>query len=243
MKTHFALAITAALCFGAHAADLPVKAPVQNLSNLLSPYSGSGLYVGLNTGGGGGNANLSQANVVALQGLAGITVGYAWALPSQQSFAAIEADVDMMNLSTGATAGLTLNGPVDIDVRALYGFPWQTVGQYLPVFGNLFTNNPLPPFNALPAGVTATNTHFYIFAGFDVKDVSLNVGLASNKEWLIAPQVGFGQREQLSSGFALDTSMAIQFDEKGLCVGAAPVGQTGCGNLGLAFIGKLKLLH
>lgn len=236
-----ALAALAVACLSgpALAADLPVKAAP--LSNIFGPYTGYGLYVGFNAGGGGGNANLANANVVSLQGLVGLTVGYAWSLPSGQSFLAIEGDFDLMNLNTGANAGLTLNGPADLEQRVLYGFPLQTAAQFVPFLGNLLSNNPLPPFNALPAGVTAGNSHLYLFAGVDEKDVSTNVGLTANKAWLIAPEVGFGNRVQLSNGFAMDQSLAVQFDEKGQCVGVAS-GQM-CGNLGTNYIAKIKFLY
>ena len=78
------------LCAQALAADLPVKAPPLSA---FHPYTGSGFYVGFNTGGGGGSASMSNANVVALQGLAGITVGYAWAMANQQSVKAADTVV------------------------------------------------------------------------------------------------------------------------------------------------------
>lgn len=239
-----AAAALCALATAAPAADLPAKSKPSTFANLLTSYTGQGLYVGANMGGGGGSANVASANVVALQGLVGLTVGYAWTL-SPTNFAAIEADFDVMNLSTGSNAGLTLNGPADFEQRFIYGFPMGNLSQ-LPVLGPIFTsifgsNSTLPPFQALPPGVTATNTHMYLFAGVDEKDVSANLGLASSRAWLIAPEVGFGNRTQLSNGFALDTSLAAQFDSQGTCVGS-PFGNM-CGNIGTSYIGKLKLLY
>ena len=240
------LAIAAvALCLGASpasAADLSLKAPQSPLANILGAYTGSGLYIGFNAGGGGGSTNLGPANVVDLQGLMGVTIGYAWTM-SPTRFAAIEADFDAMNLSTGTTAGITLNGPVDIDVRGLYGFPIQDFLGMVPLVGNLLGGNvTLPPFNALPAGVTAGNSHMYVFGGFDVKDVSANIGAGSNTAWLIAPQLGFGNRVQLSNGFAMDSSLAVQFDSRGMCIGV-PAGGEACPNIGMNVIGKLKWLY
>src|SRR5581483_689699 len=204
------VAIAATLFAGAAgAADLPLKSP--GLANVLAPYTGSGLYVGFNAGGGGGSASAANANVVSLQGLVGVTIGYAWSLPSAQSFVAVEADFDLMNLNTVANAGVTLNGPADFEQRIIFGFPLQTAAQFLPFLGNLLSNTTLPPFAALPAGVTAGNSHMYIFGGIDEKDVSVNFGLASNKAWLIAPTFGFGNRVQLSNGFAMDSSIEAQF--------------------------------
>ncbi len=223
----------------AQAADLPLKAPPK--LNALGPYTGSGLYVGFNAGGGGGSADMAAANVVALQGLVGVTVGYAWSMPSGTAFAAVEGDFDVMNLSTGSNAGLTLNGPADLEQRVLYGFPVQGFLSQVPLIGTLFGNTPLPPFQTLPPGVTATNSHMHVFAGVDEKDISANFGLASNRAWLIAPEIGIGNRVQLSNGFAMDTSIAAQFDSRGACVGA-PIGNM-CGNLGTNFIAKLKLLY
>ena len=241
-KSLILAAALAALALPAAAADMPAKAPPPAAPSLLSPYSGSGPYVGFNTGGGGGSASMTQANVVSLQGLVGLTVGYAWSLQGGASFAAVEADFDVMNLSTGSAAGLTFNGPVDLEQRVLYGFPVQTALQMLPILGNLFGNLTLSPFQPLQPGVTATNSHMYLFAGVDEKDVSANLGGTSHKTWLIAPEVGFGNRVQLNNGFAMDTSLAAQFDSRGACVGAPLVGAE-CGNIGTAFIGKLKLIY
>jgi len=241
LATAFAALSTAAL-----AADLPAKAkPSTTFQNFLTAYNGSGLYVGVNIGGGGGSASVASANVVSLQGLVGLTIGYGWAV-TPTNFAFVEGDFDAMNLSTGSNLGLTLNGPLDFEQRVGYGFPVGNLAQ-LPVIGPIFSgifgsNSTLPPFQTLPPGVTATNMNMYVFAGIDEKDVSFNFpGLASNRAWLIAPEVGFGTRAQLSNGFAMDTSLAAQFDSQGMCVGA-PVGPT-CGNIGTSFIGKLKLLY
>lgn len=242
--TRIALAAVLAITGGlapARAADLtPVPVKASPLS-FLGAYTGQGLYVGLNMGGGGGSASVATpglaANVVDLQGLIGVTVGYAWAMPGSATFAAIEADFDMMNLSTGNTAGLTMNGPIDLEQRILYGFPLKALLDLIPGL-SLGT---LPPFNALPAGVTASNSHMYVFAGIDEKDVSASFGAVTNKLWLIAPEIGFGNRVQLSNGFAMDTSMAVQFDSKGFCVGQQA--GLGCGNLGTNYIGKLKFLY
>jgi len=100
----------------------------------------------------------------------------------------------------------------------------------------------LPPFAALAPGVTATKSTMYVFVGADEKDVSANLGEGSNKTWLIAPEIGFGNRQQLSNGFGMDTSIAAQFDSRGTCVGGLPAG-VACGNIGTSFLGKLKLLY
>lgn len=245
--------ITAALAVlgmaPARAADLPqlpLKAPLQGL--LGSGYTGSGFYLGMNMGGGGGQANVNTpglaANVVDLQALIGVTVGYAITL-SPTRWASFELDVDMMNLSTtGNGLPLTFNGPLDIEARAIYGFPLSDFLNKLPVqiTGLGFNLPALPPFQALPPGVTAGNAHMYVFAGVDFKDVSANFGGGSNKVWLIAPEIGFGNRVQLSNGMAQDTSLFVQFDSKGMCAGA-PIAGLGCGNLGTQYGGKLKFLY
>lgn len=239
------IALLAAAAIPAAAADLTLKAPAQTL---LGPgYTGQGLYVGMNMGGGGGNANVSvpgigSGNLVDLQALVGVTVGYAWTL-SPTRWVAVEGDFDIMNLSTsGSGLPLTLNGPADLEQRVLYGFPIQAFLAMLPVQLSGITLGPLPPFQALPPNVTAGNAHMYVFAGIDEKDVSANFGASSNKVWLIAPEVGFGNRVQLSNGMAQDVSLGVQFDSKGMCVGA-PVGAPGCGNLGTQYFAKFKLIY
>jgi|GEM_PF-2014948 len=245
-RTIFALAVLGALATAAQAADLPRKAPaLPAATDFLTAYTGSGFYIGANIGGGGGSANMAAANVVNLQGLVGLTLGYGWAMTST-SMAFIEGDFDVMNLSTGSNAGLTFNGPVDLDQRLGFGFPTGGLAT-LPVVGPLFTSifgsgATLPPFAALAPGVTATKSTMYVFVGADEKDVSANLGEGSNKTWLIAPEIGFGNRQQLSNGFGMDTSIAAQFDSRGTCVGGLPAG-VACGNIGTSFLGKLKLLY
>ena len=244
MKRYLLAAALAAFSVPALAADLPVK--VRPLTNILGAgYTGSGFYAGINFGGGGGNVNTSiptigGSNLVDLQALIGITVGYAWTMSPTQ-WIAIEGDFDIMNLSTSGTGlPLTLNGPMDFEQRFIYGFPLQSFLAMLPVqLSGL--NLQLPPFPVLPSGVTATNAHMYVFAGIDEKDISANFGAASNKVWLISPEIGIGNRVQLTNGMAQDVSAFVQFDSKGTCVGNTM--GLGCGNLGMQYGLKYKLIY
>ena len=67
-------------------------------------------------------------------------------------------------------------------------------------------------------------------AGLDENDISPNFpGLASNKEWRVAPMIGLVQMEQLSNGLAWRTYVKTVFPERGVCIG--PIGNA-CGGLG-----------
>ncbi len=102
--------------------------------------------------------------------------------------------------------------------------------------------DPLPPFNALPVGVTSSHTQLGIMAGMHWNDISLDFqGLSSNKEFRAAPMIGIVQMEQLSNGLALRTYVKTIFPSQALTVGPIPTKQAN-GGLGQQVIAGASLL-
>ena len=189
----------------AFAADMPVKAPLLNPIYTGYPYGSSGLFYGIYTEGGGGPVNGSAAGVASarprrrLSSSAGVgaTVGYAWGPRAARSPTRSRA-MSATPTSTGLVAGFSMGGPLSVEVRGVAFTPLANFTQYLP---NLPSWGTVPPFNALPAGVTASHTQIGLMAGWHWNDVSLDfAGLATGKEFRGAPMVGLVQMEQLSNG-------------------------------------------
>jgi hypothetical protein len=230
------LAITAGVA-SAVAADLPpppapvFKAPPSIVANGY-PYETSGLFFGLFTEGGGGSVNASVPGVAAAsltttQAGLGVTAGYAWGQKGNPFAFSIEGDFGWTNFN-GGTAGLSLSGPLFFEQRFVVFTPYKTIADLFPSFPNLGT---LPPFSTLPAGVTASNQQLGLFVGLREDDISLNFpGVAANREWHLAPEIGIAQMEQLSNHSAMRTWVKTVFPgDKGLCVG--PVANA-CASLG-----------
>ena len=216
----------------AYAADMPVKAPPLNPIYTGYPYGSSGLFYGIYTEGGGGPVNgsatgVASASLVELSAGVGATVGYAWGAKGSPVAYSIEGDVGYTNFN-GSVAGFSMGGPLSVEVRGVAFTPLANFTQYLP---NLPSWGTVPPFNALPAGVTASHTQIGLMAGWHWNDVSLDfAGLATGKEFRGAPMVGLVQMEQLSNGMALRTYIKNVFSSDAVCVGPVPTKQA-CGGL------------
>jgi hypothetical protein len=139
----------------------------------------------------------------------------------------VEADFGWTNFN-GNTAGLSLSGPLAFEQRFVVFTPLASMLNLLPNFPNLGT---VPPFPPLQPGLTASNMQIGLMAGMDENDISPNFpGLATAREWRIAPMVGLVAMEQLSNGVALRTWVKTVFPDKSVCVG--PIGADACAGLG-----------
>jgi hypothetical protein len=109
----------------------------------------------------------------------------------------------------------------------------QRAGAGSPI-SNLFnpfgTSLSLPSLPLLPNGVTQTTAQPYLFAGVVEQDISAQVGLASNKQWLIAPMIGTGLLTRLTNGVVVDTWAGWQMNSQSFCPGGGGL----CGKLGNA---------
>lgn len=242
-----ATALVAIAASPAFAADLPLKAPPVNPIYTGYPYGSSGLFYGAYAEGGGGPVNgaavntvtgVSTAGLVELSAGFGLTVGYAWGTKTSNVAYSVEGDIGMTNFN-GSTQGFSAGGPLEGEVRIVAFTPLANLTQYLPSFPSFGT---LPPFNALPVGVTASHTQVGLMAGMHWNDISLDFqGLSSNKEFRAAPMIGLVQMEQLSNGLALRTYVKTIFPSQSLTVGPVPTKQAN-GGLGQQVIAGASLL-
>lgn len=220
----------------AHAADMPIKAPKLAIAYPLA----SGVYFGVGTLGGGGTVSASvpgvnQNSLVSNEiGVAGI-VGYVWNMPNSQYFAAVEGWFGWTNFN-GSAQGFSFTGPATFTQRTMIGAPLHDIAALFPTL-----NLAVPPFPPLPNGQVATNIKPYLFGSVTEEDISIDLGLASNKAWRVAPGIGIGMLGQLTTGSVVDVFAMTRFPQKGVCVGAGlPAGQV-CGGVGTTYLAGLAL--
>jgi hypothetical protein len=221
------IALTA-LAMPAMAADMAAKANPPSPLFTGYPYGSSGVIFGLYTEGGGGPVNGAAAvpggavnpnGLVELNAAFGATVGYAWGAKNSPFAYSVEADVGGTNFN-GSQQGFSIGGPLEGEFRVVAYTPAANLTQWLPNAPNLGTP---PPFNVLPAGVTASNIQVGLMGGVHWNDVSLNFqGLSSNKEFRAAPMFGIVQMEQLSNGVALRTYIKDVVSQQSITVGPIP---------------------
>lgn len=220
----------------ARAADAtPAKAPAASGIDAFFkgyPYGSSGFFFGLFTEGGsagvtGNVPGVGSASLTSTSAGLGGTIGYAWGSAVTPVALSVEADFGWTNFN-GSNAGFSLSGPASFEQRFVVFAPIANLLSLLPNFPSLGT---VPPFQALPAGVTASNLQMGLMAGLDEVDISPNfAGLAANKEWRVAPMIGIVAMEQLSNGSALRAWVKTVFPaDKSVCFGPIP---GACANLG-----------
>lgn len=220
-RTFFALAAAAAMLSQAYAADLPSKA-----SPLAGPYpyAKCGMYYGIGTGGSAGAVDGAVVGTQIVQGELDALVGYTCPL-GEAGFWFVEGSVGFNNIN-GSVNGLALSGPLVLMQRAGAGSP---INQLFNPFGNSLA---MPSLPMLPPGVTAGTATPYLFAGLVEQDISAQVGLGHNKQWLIAPMIGLGLLTRISNGTAIDTWAGWQMNSQSFCPGGAGGGCAKLGNAG-----------
>ncbi len=236
MKTFIlAAALAGALTGGAVAADMPVKAaPIST----TFPIATSGVYYGMYMAGAAGStdakglpAGINAASLTTTQGEIGGIVGYRFGTANMARFIDLEVDAGWLNLN-GNTAGLSLSGPVAVEVGARVGVPAAAITALFPSFN-------LPSFPALPvpAGANVLSTQMYIGGAARFEDISVNFGLPSNQQWAISPAVWLGMIQALSNGMAIDGRLEY-IAPANACIG--PAG--GCANMGHRYMAKAAIL-
>jgi len=199
------------------AADLPPLAKASPL--FATPYNGSGMYFGLEAGGGASTADVSgipgvnPSSLVSAQGLAGVIVGYSTPMANGQRYGFVEADVGANNIN-GNSQGFSLSGPVTIQILAGFGAPASQIMSFLPTFGIVSPTLPLP------GGATVSDQSIYLAGGVDISDVSANFGGASNRVWQFAPLFAMGIEGKVSTGGVLGARIEEVFQMDGTCIGA-----------------------
>jgi hypothetical protein len=215
--------VTAALSLfatAAVAADLPVKA---SLFGGPYPSARCGMYYGVGTGGSAGAVDGAVVGTQIVQGELDALVGYTCPLGAA-GFWFVEGSVGFNNVN-GSVNGLALSGPLVLMQRAGAGSP---INQLFNPFNNQLS---MPSLPLLPPGVTAGSGTPYLFAGLVEQDISAQVGLDHNKQWLVAPMIGAGLLTRISNGTAIDTWAGWQMNSQSFCPGGAG---SGCGKLGNA---------
>lgn len=237
MKLLIAGAMLGAMIGGAAAADLPVKA--QPSIPTAFPLASSGLYYGLYVAGAGGAADatnvpagINAASIITQQGEIGGLVGYRFGSSNMQRFLDLECDLGYMNLN-GATAGLSLSGPVAGECGARVGVPMAALQALFPSLG-------LPSFQIpLPAGTSVLATQVYVGGAARFEDISNTVaGLGANQEWAFSPAVWVGMLQGLSNGTALDGRIEY-IGRANACVGPAP---GACGQIDHRWMAKVAFV-
>jgi hypothetical protein len=243
-----AVAMLAAMtCLAPHAAqagDLIPQARSKLATALSTPYdlTHCGAYYGINTI---ATTNAVQGDVSpgtqVAQGGVGATIGYGCPINvANGSFWFAEGLFDVTNMN-GNVNGLSLSGPASFTQRFGAGTP---INNMLSMFGNTFggSNAPaVPNLPTLPNGITADPGAPYLFAALHEQDISAQVGLGRNSEWMISYGVGLGVRYRLSNGVVADTFAEYKTDSNKLCVG--PLGGDACTKLGQGVMVGFQLLY
>jgi hypothetical protein len=224
MRTIMLAAIAAfGFAVAANAADnIAAKASTASaFFNGQYPYDNSGFFVGLFTEGTGGSVaatvpGIGPASLTTTTATLGTTIGWAWGRKGSPVAYTLEGDFAVTNFN-GNNAGLSLQGPLSFEQRAVIWAPWDKIISVLNI------TNPfgaVPPFQPLQPGVTANNLQFGIAGALGERDISnAFAGVASNKVWRIEPKIEFLAMEQLSSGIAVRAFTKIGFPDKGAVVG------------------------
>lgn len=216
MKGLLALGISLALGSASFAADLTTKAPSGY------PTTGCGFFYGVGTGGSAGAVNGAVVGTQIVQGELDGVVGYTCPLGAQ-GFWFIEGSVGYNNVN-GSVNGLALSGPLVLYQRFGAGSP---INALFNPFGNGLS---MPSIPVLPPGVTQLSALPYLFAGIVEQDISAQLALSQNKQWVIAPMIGVGLDTRLSNGAVVDTWAGWQMNSQSFC----PGGGQACGKLGNA---------
>jgi hypothetical protein len=211
----------------AFAADVATKAPA-TANPLSQPYdiTRCGAYFGINSIGSAGSVqgiNVAAGTQVVQAGIGGVA-GYGCPINA----------ADLTNIN-GATSGISFsNAPATFTERFGVGSPLQNMIAAIPGLAGLSNSAAVPNLPLLPSGVTAGSGAPYGFFAFHQKDVSAQLGLDQNKQWLLSWGIGAGLLYRLSNGVVADVFAEYQVATNDICVG--PLGQAGCAKFGPGFM-------
>lgn len=93
----------------------------------------------------------------------------------------------------------------------------------LNLFPSLSQGLAVPSLPVLPNGVTSGPSYPFLFASVHEQDISGQIGLASNREWLVSPGIGIGLQTRLSNGVVAETAAQWVLQSNGLSLGPAKV--------------------
>jgi len=234
------------MAVAAHAGDLPVKAPTKLANPFSQPYdiTHCGAYFGVNTMATATAVNgtgVSPGTQVVQAGI-GATAGYGCPInTASNSFWFAEVMADLTNIN-GSTTGISFNNaPVTFTERFAIGTPISNLLPSLSNFTGLTASAAVPNLPLLPTGVTASPAAPYLFLALHEQDVSAQLGLAQNREWLFSWGAGTGLLYRLSNGVVADVSAEYKLQTNQLCVG--PLGQAGCAKIGQGFMTQISFKY
>jgi len=237
--------VSASLLFAgpAHAGDVATPLPTKAFkptNPFAQPYDigHCGAYFGINSIGTAGSiqgASVSPGTQVVQAGVGGV-LGYGCPINAANgSFWFVEAMVDATNIN-GATSGISFsNAPVSFTERFGAGTPLQNMIGSIPGLASASTSGPaVPSLPALPNGVTAGPGAPYGFLALHQTDVSAQLGLQQNKQWMLSWGIGAGLLYRLSNGVVADVFAEYKIASNDICVG--PLGNAGCAKFGPGFM-------
>lgn len=189
----------------------------------------NGMIIGIYTEGGASSVNaqvpgVNSSSLTTTQAALGVTLGYMLTPKNSNVAFSIEGDFCVQNFN-GANVGLSLQGPLCAEQRAVAWAPWQTLLQMLPVAWNPFSS--ISAFSP-PNGLTTVGGQL---AGFGVgayeKDISSAfAGVQTGKVWLAEPEIVFMTAQRYSNGGALRGWLKIGFPNQSKVIGSLPIGAT-----------------
>lgn len=224
----------------AQAADVAAKS-TKTVNPFAGPYTTAvcGGYYGLNSVGLTSSVTTASVGTQTVQGAVGVTVGYGCPINAADgSFWFVEGMFDVANLN-GSTNGLSLSGPAVFTQRVGVGTPLNNMLAMIPGLGGSSTPA-VPALPALPNGVTSGPGAPYLFAAIHEQDISAQIGLSQNQQWMISGGLGIGVLYRLSNGVVADTFAEYKVQSNSICVGPA---NTQCAALGSGVMAGFELKY
>jgi hypothetical protein len=210
-KIILAAAFAASLLSPALAADMPTKAPALSYQY---PTTKCGLYYGVNSIGSTGSVSGGVVGTQQVTGAIGLDIGYT--CPVGAGFWFADGAFDFTNVN-GNSNGLSVSGPAMFEQRFGFGAPVNLIIAAIPGLQSL--QNSIPSLIPLPTGVAVNTSSPYVFGSISEQDVGVQFGLEQNKQWLIAPGIGIGNKVRLSNGVVFDPFAEYVLNSNSLCVG------------------------
>ena len=168
----------------------------------------------------GGASSSAGSSTVANTGVfaagAGVDMVVGYQFRGGLDFIAPELDVTYTNLGTSAITPIgnaSTNSQWEIEPLVKFGFPITTITAALPNLSAIF-----PALPQIPANLTATNIHPYIYAGVPIRNQQASIANVSNTEWVAQAELGGGMLSQLSGGLVADTRAGCSFGGGGVAI-------------------------
>lgn len=207
--------------FVASAFASDVNAPANKALTYQYPTTKCGLYYGVNSIGSTGSVANAAVGTQQVTGAIGVDVGYT--CPAGLGFWFVDGAFDFTNVN-GSTNGLSLSGPAMFEQRFGFGAPVDMIISAIPGLQSL--QSAMPSLIPLPQGVSVNTSSPYVFASVSEQDVSATLGFAQNRQWLVSPGLGIGNKVRLSNGVVFDPFAEYVLNSNAMCFG--PLSGSNC---------------